>query len=78
MNPVTLLTDEDRRLLMKVSSLLEELLETLEVLEDRELLYAIREAEEDHKAGRVWPYGEAAREERVDCSHPSGGWTRPT
>ncbi len=62
MNSSTLLTDEDRRLLMRVSSLLEELLETLEVLEDRELLSAIREAEEDLKVGRVRPYDEVARE----------------
>jgi len=62
MNSSTLPTDEDRRLLMRVSSLLEELLETLEVLEDRELLSAIREAEEDLKVGRVRPYDEVARE----------------
>ena len=62
MNSSTLLTDEDRRLLMRVSSLLEELLETLEVLEDRELLSAVREAEEDLKVGRVRPYDEVARE----------------
>jgi len=31
-----LLTDEDRALLLKVSSLLEEIVETLEILEDEE------------------------------------------
>ncbi len=62
MDPSALLTDEDRQLLMKVSSLLEELLETLEVLEDRELLSAVMEAEEDLRSGRVRPYDEVGRE----------------
>ena len=47
------MTDEDRRLLLRVSRLLEEVLETLEVASDRETVEAIREAEEDVKAGRV-------------------------
>ena len=45
-----LLTDEDRALLLRVSSLLEELIETLEVLEDEETLKSIKEAEEDVRA----------------------------
>jgi len=48
-----LLTDEDRALLLKVSSLLEELIETLEVLGEEKTLKAIKEAEDDVKAGRV-------------------------
>ncbi|MGQ9506623.1 MAG: hypothetical protein ACUVTB_02030 [Candidatus Bathycorpusculaceae bacterium] len=51
-----LLTDEDRALLLRVSNLIEELLETLEILEDKEAMKAIREAEEDVKAGRVKNY----------------------
>jgi len=39
-----LLSDEDKALLLRVSGLLEELLETVDVLEDEE---AIKEAEED-------------------------------
>jgi len=53
-----LLSDEDRALLLRVSNLLEELLETLDVLEDKEALKAIKEAEEDVKAGRVRDYDE--------------------
>jgi len=49
----SILTDEDRRLLLRVSRLLEEVLETLEVASDQESVEAIREAEEDVKAGRV-------------------------
>lgn len=57
-----LLSDEDRALLLKVSSLLEELLETLNVLQDEEALKAIKEAEEDVKAGRVRSYNEFIEE----------------
>ncbi len=58
----TLLTDEDRTLLLKVSSLLEEIIETLEILEDEETIKAIKEAEEDVKAGRVRSYDEFIKE----------------
>ena len=47
------MTVEDRTLLFKVSSLLEEILETLEILEDEDAMKSIREAEEDVKSGRV-------------------------
>ena len=57
-----LLTDEDRALLLKVSNLLEELIETLEVLEDEETLKSIKEAEEDVRAGRVRDYDEFLKE----------------
>ncbi|MEM2506016.1 MAG: hypothetical protein QXF61_03095 [Nitrososphaeria archaeon] len=57
-----LLSEEDRALLLKVSNLLEELLETLDVLEDEEALKTIREAEEDVKAGRVRGYNEFIEE----------------
>ena len=57
-----LLTDEDRALLLKVSNLLEELIETFEVLEDEETMKSIKEAEEDVKAGRVRDYDEFLKE----------------
>jgi len=60
----SILTDEDRRLLLRVSRLLEEVLETLEVVSDRESMEAIREAEEDVKAGRVRGYDEFVEELR--------------
>ena len=49
----SLLTDEDRELLRRVHALLEEVLETLEILADKELMKALKEAEEDVRAGRV-------------------------
>ena len=57
-----LLTDEDRALLLKVSNLLEELIETFEILEDEETMKSIKEAEEDVKAGRVRDYDEFLKE----------------
>ena len=57
-----LLTAEDRALLLRVSNLLEELIETLEVLEDEETLKSIKKAEEDVKAGRVRDYDEFLKE----------------
>jgi len=41
-----LLTDEDRTLLLKVTSLLEEIIETLDILEDEDTTKSIRQAEE--------------------------------
>ena len=60
----SILTDEDRKLLLMVSRLLEEVLETLEVASDQETVKAIREAEEDVKAGRVRGYDEFVEELR--------------
>ena len=57
-----LLTDEDRTLLLKMNTLLEELIETLEILEDEDTMKAITEAEEDVKAGRVRNYDEFIKE----------------
>ena len=57
-----LLTTEERALLSKVSGLLEELLETVTILEDEDTMEAIREAEDDEKAGRVRDYDEFIRE----------------
>jgi len=51
-----LLTDEDRVLLLKVSRLLEGIVETLEILKDEESIDSIRRAEEDVKTGRVRDY----------------------
>ena len=59
-----LLTDEDRELLRRVNELLEELLETPEVMADEELMKAIKEAEEDVKAGRIRDYEELVNELR--------------
>ena len=57
-----LLTDKDRALLVKVSGLLEELVETFSILEDKEAMSCLKRAEEDVKAGRVRDYVEFRKE----------------
>ena len=53
-----LLTDEDRALLIKVSNLLEEIVETFNILEDKEAMASIKQAEKDVKTGKVRDYDE--------------------
>ena len=62
MRKSALLTDEDRTLLLKVSKMLEEIIETIEILEDQETMKAIKEAEEDVKAGRIRDYNDLLKE----------------
>ena len=64
MSEGVLLTDEDRALLVKVSSLLEEVVETFGILEDKEAMSALKQAEEDVKAGRVRDYDDFLKELR--------------
>ena len=56
MSEGVLLTDEDRALLVKVSGLLEELIETFSILEDKGAMSCLKKAEADVKAGRVRDY----------------------
>ena len=56
MSKSVLLTDEDRALLLKVSGLLEEIVETFSILEDKEAMICLKKAEADVKAGRVRDY----------------------
>jgi hypothetical protein len=62
MSKASVLTDEDRALLLKVSGLLEEIIETLEILEDTNAMKSIKKAEGDVKAGRVRSYDEFLEE----------------
>ena len=58
MPPHALLTNEDRTLLAKVSNLLEELVETTNILEDKEAMKAIKQADKDVKTKKVRDYDE--------------------
>jgi PHD/YefM family antitoxin component YafN of YafNO toxin-antitoxin module len=62
MTESVLISDEDRVLLVKVSCLLEELVETFNILEDKETMARLKEAEEDVKAGRVRDYNDFFKE----------------
>jgi PHD/YefM family antitoxin component YafN of YafNO toxin-antitoxin module len=59
-----LITAEDRALLVKVSGLLEEIVETVSILEDKEAMASLKEAEADVKAGRVRDYDDFLKELR--------------
>ena len=60
----SLLTEDDRALLVKVSSLLEEIIETFEIQNNETAMNAIRDSEEDLEAGRVRDYNAFIRELR--------------
>ena len=62
MSEGVLLTDEDRALLVKVSGLLEEIVETMSILEDKEAMSSLKKAEADVKARRVRDYNDFLKE----------------
>ncbi|MDR2700661.1 MAG: hypothetical protein LBC12_07715 [Nitrososphaerota archaeon] len=64
MSESVLITAEDRALLVKVSGLLEEIVETVSILEDKEAMANLKEAEADVKAGRVRDYDDFLKELR--------------
>lgn len=55
---MTLLSNEDRALLTKVSNLLEEIIETLEIIEDKKTMKSLKEAELDVKTGQIREYND--------------------
>lgn len=57
-----LITDEGRTLLLKVSALLEELIETFDILKDEETMRSVRESEEDLRTGSVRGYEDFIKE----------------
>jgi len=59
---LTLLTAEERELLAKAASLMEELLETLEVMQDEELVKDLRVALREVEEGKTRPFNELLRE----------------
>ena len=59
-----LLTEEDRRKLLEFRNMLEEIIETIDLLLNPEALEALREAEEDAKKGRIRDWDEFIKEIR--------------
>ena len=57
----SLLSAQDRRLLLETQSLLEELLETEDILRDKRLMKSIAESQNDVKRGRVYTIEQAKR-----------------
>ena len=59
---MTLLTSEEKELLMRAANLMDELLETLEVMQDKELVKDLRIALREVKEGKTRPLDELMRE----------------
>ena len=59
---MTLLTSEEKELLMRAANLMDELLETLEVMQDKELVKDLRIALREVKEGKTKPLDELTRE----------------
>jgi len=59
-----LISEEDMRLLRRVSDLLEEVMETLEITRNQETMRYIEEARRDASEGRVRDYSELKEELR--------------
>lgn len=57
----SLLSQQDRRLLLETRHLLEELLETEEVLRDKRLMKSIKESQRDLRSGRIYTFEELRR-----------------
>ena len=58
----SILTDEERKLLIKAVNLMNELLETLEVMQDEELVEDLRTALREVEEGKTRPFNELIRE----------------
>ena len=59
---MTLLTSEEKELLMRAANLMDELLETLEVMQDKELVEDLRIALREVEEGKTRPPDELMRE----------------
>ena len=62
----SLLSTQDRKLLLETRHLLDELLETEEVLRDKALMKSIRESQRDMKMGRFYTIEQLQRELRKE------------
>ncbi len=61
---LSVIDEKDRALLLEMRKLLDELLETLDVVESPEEVEAVREAEEERAVGKGRPLGELIDELR--------------
>lgn len=59
---MTLLTAEEKELLARAASLMDELLETLEVMQDSKLVRDLRDALREVEEGKTMPLDELIRE----------------
>ena len=59
---MTILTSEEKELLVRAANLMGELLETLEVMQDKELIEDLRVALQEVEKGKTRPLDELIRE----------------
>jgi len=59
---MTLLTTEEKKLLMKAANLMDELLETLEIIQDKKLVKDLKIALQEVEEGKARPLDELIRE----------------
>jgi RNA polymerase-interacting CarD/CdnL/TRCF family regulator len=59
---VSLLTPEERKLLTKAVSLMDELVETLEIMSDEEMVRDLKQALKEVKEGKTRPLSELIKE----------------
>ena len=58
----TLLSNQDRKLLRETKKAIEEILETQEIMTDKELMKSIKRSKRDFKAGRTVDWEQLKRE----------------
>ena len=66
MQLMTLLTSDEKELLTKAATLMEELLETLEVMQDKELAKDLRASLREAKQGKTMTLDELVRDLHVE------------
>ena len=66
MQLMTLLTSDEKELLTKAATLMEELLETLEVMQDKELAKDLRASLREAKQGKTMTLDELVRDLRLE------------
>jgi len=58
----SLLTSEEKEILVKAANLMDELIETLEVMQDEELIQDLKDAMREIKEGKTKPLSELIKE----------------
>lgn len=56
------LTSEEKKILVKAANLMDELIETLEVMQDEELIQDLKDAMKEVKEGKTKPLSELIKE----------------
>lgn len=69
---MALLTTDEKELLTKAASLMEELLETLEIMQDKELVRDLRASLREAKQGKTMTLAEIVRDLHLEAQVQSG------